>query len=207
MQFVDRIEVKQNVKLFARERGKLVDRREGANIFLDLGREWLTRLISLSSFDPDVPVGTDRIKYMALGIGGTAQLALPTANAAPITPPYTGPNAQTDDDPTVTTLERPVRVSGSTGAYPGLAGDAWAGLIQAPPDYLTVPHEVTFTRVFTEVEVSYGPFLSVPLSEVGLLTSAANPENYQNTLVAYETFDTLSKTSAVALEVVWTLRF
>lgn len=203
---IDTVEVRQNLTLTTRERGKIVDRREGHNIWLDLGREYLAQLIALASFNPDVPVRDDRIKYMGLGIGGTRQLALAVANSSPISPPYTGTNTQTDEDATLTVIERPVRVSGSSSAYPGLAGDEWVSEVSAPAN-LSVPTEVTFTRVFTEAEVSYGPFASVPLSEVGLLTSAADPENYQNSLVAYDTFDTLSKTVAIALEVVWTIRF
>jgi hypothetical protein len=202
----DRIEVKQNLKLVARERGKIVQQRIGHNIWLDLGREWLAKLISLDSYGPDVPRRNDRIKYMGLGIGGTRQLALPTANSAPIAPPYTGTNVQTDTDPAVVTLERPIRISGSSSNYPGLAGDAWVGLVQAPADF-SVPHAVTYTRLFTEADVNYGPFHTMPLSEIGLLTSAADPENWQNTLVAYDTFDTISKTPAVAIEVTWTIRF
>lgn len=206
MRIVDIIEVKQNLSLIARERGKIVARRDGHNIWLDLGREYLAQLISLSSFNPDVPVREDRIKYMGVGIGGTRQLALAVANAAPISPPYVGANTQTDSDPTVTTLERPVRVSGSATAYPGIAGDAWIGQVQVPPD-LTISTQVTFRRVFSGTEVSYGPFLSVPLSEVALFTNAAAPVNYLNTAVAYDTFDTLSKTAAIDIEAVWTIRF
>lgn len=206
MQLVETIEVKQNLSLVARERGKIVARRVGHNIFLDLGREWLSELIAYQSFGPDVPFRDDRIKYMGLGIGGSRQVALGVANSPPITPPYSGTNVQTDTDPTVQTLERPVRVSGSAAAYPGIAGDEWVGLIgSADPN--TVPKQVTYTRVFTQVEVSYGAFASVPLSEIGLFTSAADPENYQNTAVAYDTFDTLSMTTAIELEVDWTLRF
>jgi hypothetical protein len=206
MRFVDQIEVKQNLRLTSYERGKVVERREGHNIWLNLGREYLAQVITLVSFAPDTAVRNDRIKYMGVGIGGNRQLALATANAAPISPPYVGSNAQTDSNADVTVLERPVRVSGSSSSYPGLAGDAWVGLVQAPAD-LSVAREVTYRRLFTQLEVSYGDFLSVPLSEVGLFTSAADPENYQNTMVAYDTFDTLSKTSAIAIEVVWTLRF
>ena len=206
MRIVDIIEVKQNLSLIARERGKIVARRDGHNIWLDLGREYLAQLISLASFGPDVPVREDRIKYMGVGIGGTRQLALATANSAPISPPYVGANTQTDADPTVTTLERPVRVSGSATAYPGIAGDAWIGQVQVPPD-LTISTQVTFRRVFSGTEVSYGPFLSVPLSEVALFTNAAAPVNYLNTAVAYDTFDTLSKTAAIDIEAVWTIRF
>lgn len=205
MRIKDTIEVKSNLKMIARERGKIIARREGHNIWLDLGREYIAQLIAFQSFGPDVPVRNDRIKYMGFGIGGTAQIALPTANSAPISPPYTGTNLQDDATPIVTTLERPVRVSGSTGGYPGLAGDQWVGLIQAPPD-LSGGTEVVFHRVFTESEVSYGPFVVVPISEVMLFTSAADPENYQNTGVAYETIATLAKTSAIAIEIEWTIR-
>ncbi len=205
MRVVEDIEVRQNVTIIARERGKIVTMRKGHNIFLDLGREWLAHLISLASLGPDVPERNDRIKYMALGIGGTRQIALSHANDPPYGTIYSGSNLQTDVDPTVTTLERPVRVTGSEQPYPGIAGDAWVGAVQAPPEFDS--GSVTFRRLFTATDVSYGSFASVPVSEIGLLTSAADPENYLNTLVAYDTFDTISKTGAVELETVWTLRF
>src|SRR5262245_55416648 len=203
--FKEVILVKSNLKVTVRERGKIVDRRQGQNIWLDLGREYLAQLIAFQSFGPDTPVRDDRIKYMGLGIGGTAQIALGTANSAPIDPPYTGTNLQDDVTPIVTTLERPVRVTGSDAAYPGIAGDQWIGQIQAPPD-LSTSGEVVFRRIFTEDEVSYDPFLKVPISEIMLFTSAADPENYQNTGVAYETIATLTKTNAVAIEFEWTIR-
>ena len=206
MRLKETIEVRQNLKLYLRERGKLVAKREGHNIFLDLGREWLSQLISFQSLGPDVAFRDDRIRYMGFGVGGNRQLQLSQANAAPISPPYVGTNAQTDTDESLTVLERPVRVTGSSTAYPGIAGDVWLGTIGSA-DPLSVPTQTTFRRLFTQTEVSYGPFISVPLSEVGLFTSAADPNNYQNTMVAYDTFDTISKTSAFELEVIWTIRF
>jgi len=206
MRITDTVEVKQNLVITARERGKIVARREGHNIWLDLGREYLAQLISLSSYDPDVPFVDNRIKYMALGIGGTRQLMAAVANSAPISPPYSGANAQTDYDVAVTVLERPVRISGSVANYPGVAGDQWIGRIGSA-DPLTVPTQSTFRRTFTQLEVSYGPFTSVPVSEIGLLTAGADPGNYQNTLIAYDTFDSISKTVAFELEVEWTIRF
>lgn len=206
LRFNEEIEVKQNLFLTMRERGKIVERREGHNIWLNLGREYLASLIAYANFNPNTPERDDRIQYMGLGIGGTRQVAPAIANAAPISPPYTGTNNQTDTDPTITTLERPVRISGSGSNYPGLAGDVWLGQVQAPATHATAT-EVTFVRLFTQVEVSYGSFLSVPLSEIGLFTSAADPGYYLNTIVAYDTFDTLSKTVAFELEVTWTIRF
>jgi hypothetical protein len=207
MRIIDEIEVKQNVHIIARERGKKVAERHGHNIFLNLGREWLAELIALASLNPDVAERSDRIKYIALGIGGTRQLALAqSANIPPIVTAYPGSNAQTDTDPSVTILERPVRVTGGITPYPGVPGDIWVGEVQAPPVH-TVATETTFRRLFGPTDISYGTLISVPLSEVGLLTSAAVPGNYQNQLVAYDTFDTISKTGAVELEIVWTLKF
>lgn len=206
LRFVEDIEVKQNLSIIARERGKISARRDGHNIWLNLGREYLASLITYATISPLAAERDDRIRYMGFGIGGTKQNSPSVANAPPISPPYSGTNDQTDTDPTITVIERPVRISGSASAYPGLAGDQWIGNVQAPAEHAT-PTEVTFRRVFTQLEVSYLSFLSVPLSEIGLLTNAANPEFYKNTLVAYDTFDTLSKTTAVEIEVVWTIRF
>ena len=206
MRFLSDIEVKTNLRLTLWERGKKVDERIVHNIFVDTGREWLAQLVAYQSLSPDVTFRDDRVRYIGFGVGGSRQLALATANSAPITPPYTGTNTQTDTDPAVTTLERPVRVTGSTSAYPGVAGDAWLGTIGSA-DPFTIPTQTTFRRLFTQTDISYGPYTSVPLSEVGLFTSAAAPDNYQNIAIAYDTFDTISKTPAFELEVVWTLRF
>jgi len=200
------IEVKYNLKLTTRERGKLVDQREVHNIFLDLGREWLAQLVSYQSLSPDVPFRNDRVRYMGFGVGGNRQIALAAANAPPISPPYSGTNLQTDTDPLITTMERPVRISGSTAPYPGVVGDEWVGSIGSA-DPLTIPTQTTFRRLFTQTELSYGPYVSVPVSEVGLFTSNADPSNHQNIMIAYDTFDTISKTTAFELEVVWTIRF
>lgn len=194
-----------------RERGKITKRSRGHNIWLNLGREYLAQLISYSSFSPLTPERDDRIRYMGLGIGGSRQIAPTVANSSPLggaSPPnaYAGTNAQVDTDPDVTTLERPVRLSGGTDPYPGLVGDEWLGQIQAPAAHPTAT-QTRFIRVFTQLEISYGIYLTVPLSEIALFTDAADPGVYNNTAIAYDTFDTLSKTDAFELEVNWTIRF
>lgn len=209
MRFVDDIEVRSNLKLTVRERGKVTARREGHNIWLNLGREYLAKLIALASYGPDVPQEDHRIKYMGLGIGGTRQVAPGVANVPPMSVAYPGSNAQTDIDPLVQRLERPVRISGSTTGPgdPYSPSDVWLGTVQAPPIHTTAT-EVTFVRVFTQTEVSYSSFISVPLSEIMLFTSNAIPiGEWRNTGVAYDTFDTLSKTGAFELEGEWSIRF
>jgi hypothetical protein len=209
MRFSESIEVKQNLHLVARERGKIVARRDGHNIFCNTGREWLAKLVCYASMSPLTPERNDRVRYMGLGIGGTRQLALTTANAAPLLTAYPGDNLQTDTDPTITVVERPVRVSGGSSPGPvGAYGDVWLGQIQADTNTAhPTPTSTTFKRVFLSTEVSYFPFNTVPLSEIGLFTAAADPLLGQNVLIAYDTFDTLSKTVAIDLEVTWTLRF
>jgi|SRR6478609_2446792 len=209
MRLQETISVRNNLRITTRERGKIAARREGHNIWLDLGREYLASLISLVSYGPDTPERNDRIKYMGFGIGGTRQVAPGVANAAPLVTAYPGTNLQTDLQPAVTTLERPVRVSGSTTtpASPYSGTDVWLGTIQAPPIHTTAT-EVTFRRLFSQTEISYSSYTTVPLSEVMLFTSAANPIGQPfNTGVAYDTFDTISKTGAFELEVEWTVRF
>lgn len=206
MRFIETVEVKQNLRLTMRERGKIVARREGHNIWLNLGREFLAQLIAYSSFTPPTPERNDRIRYMGVGIGGNRQLQLGTANSSPIVGPYPGTNVQTDSDAGVTQLERPVRLSGSTDPYPGQGADVWLGQLQAPAVH-PVTTQTTFSRVFSSSDISYGPFLSVPLSEIMLFTGNANPNVYNNNGIAYDTFDTLSKTTAFELEVNWTIRF
>ena len=200
------VEVRQNLSLIARERGKIVARRDGHNIWLNLGREYLAQLIAYSAFAPLTTYREDRIRYMGLGIGGTRQLAIGLANTAPLSTAYPGSNLQTDADPAVTNLERPVRISGTNTNPPYNVADVWLGQIQAPPTFQSAT-QVKFKRLFTQTDVSYTTYLTVPLSEIMLCTHAANPNVFNNTGIAYDTFDTISKTDAFELEVAWTVRF
>jgi hypothetical protein len=202
----DLIEVKSNLVLTIRERGKIKTRHAGHNIWLNLGREYLTQLIAYSSFSPPTAYRNDRIQYIGMGIGGNQQTSLSVANNPPITPAYAGSNLQTDVDPTVTTLERPVRVSGTSTSPPYDPSDIWLGQIQAPPTF-PIATSVTFSRLFTTSDISYSPFVQVPLSEVALYTAAANPNVYNNTAIAFDTFPTITKTSAFSLEIDWTISF
>ncbi len=213
MRLCETIQVRSNLILTVRERGKLVRRVRGHNIWLNLGREYLASLLCYASYTGTfptavgVPERNDRIQYMGLGIGGNRQLSPSVANSPPLTPAYAGTNVQTDTDPTVTVLERPVRVSGASDSYPySDPSNIWLGQVQAPVLHTTATQS-TFSRLFSTTDVSYTPFLSVPLSEIALFTASAVPSVYNNNPVAYDTFDTISKTNAFALEIDWTIRF
>lgn len=208
MQLSDTITVRNNISIVVRERGKIVARHESHNVWLNLGREYLASLICYASFSPLTTERDDRVRYMGFGVGGTKQSSLGVANSAPIVTAYPGPNLQTDTLTTVTSLERPVRISGGSTAYPGVGGDVWMGQVQAPVVHSSpLPTTATFSVLLAETDISYSPFLSVPLSEVGLFTNAVSPNVYNNTAVAYDTFGTITKTAAVEFQINWSVRF
>lgn len=198
-----RREVNVDITLREKPHGKIVQRRRTHNIFLNYGREWLSELSSLDA--GGVPFRSDRIRYMALGIGGTSQLL----SVATIQALYSGWSTyttpvQTDIDPTVTGLEYPVEI---------LSGDYYDDVSQ--PATFPQAGIARYTVIAGYNEISYpgGP-PSVPLSEIGLFTEAvpnqatapvaAPPERY---MVAYNTFDTLSKTPSFVLQIDWELRY
>jgi hypothetical protein len=225
----ENIEVRSNLRLIMRERGKIVARREGHNIWLRLGAEWLASLTQYATLGLPLYWGTPqdtvtylteyRIRGIGVGIGGTRQLTVPVPGNLDIY--YPGTNAQTDTDPTVTALERPVRLSNldtpsqePPADYGLMAGDVWLGQVVCPATQPTST-SVTFSRLFLASEISYNTYVpTVPLSECALVTGMADPTkpilypSYNiGSGVAYDTFDTLSKTNAFDLEIDWTIRF
>lgn len=216
--FSEDIVIKQNLKLTARERGKIVERREGHNIFVNVGREWLSKIVSYDSL-PSVGVAPShpasaaeyhRIRYIGFGIGGDAQTA-PAAlfTAAPFNAyPWDDHTfTQTDSDPTVYALESPVPITSTGSSFPN--DYQWVGQVVAPPEY-PQPGHVRYSRIFVEAELTFGGAPLMPVSEVALFTNAAaynlKPEG-SGPVIAYDTFNTLNKTNAIAIEIEWTLKF
>lgn len=213
----DIIEVKYNIRIEARERGKLVTSRDVHNIFVDTGRGWLAQLVGYNTLPapptqptegtsaaPVDPYVNHRIRYMGAGIGGDRQHYPAGWFSVPPLNMYTATFTQSDSDPTVTNMETPVKLFPDGGV-----GDFW--LAQVTSDIITVPNgQIKFTRIFVETDITYGGFSTMPLSEIGLYTNAADPSIEPvgaGAMVAYDTFDTIAKTNAIALQIEWTLRF
>jgi len=188
------------------------------NIFLDNGREYLSKVISSPSF-ADINTNRDNqqvVQYVGFGIGGTRQTsadagAPPLSNSwngtAPEPRGYGGSNLQTDIVPALSSLERPVRM--------GKSPDRWlAEVSRVFPDFTSV----TYTAAFDVGDINLdGTYTSVPLSEVGLYLSGADPTlpngvvgtypTIAEHMIAYDTFNPIPKTGQFSIIVDWTLRF
>lgn len=227
----ERFELTTNVNVIARERGKKVAERNSSNVVVNDGRKFLRGLVSVQAF-PDAKVPPDpgaggawtptvlnvavpgphmqaesafRPRYIAFGVGGTAQTVTPPGKGA-----FTEVAARLG-------LESPVYVDTVD------AKNYYAGQIQAqdlndaadaPDDY-----SIRFRRIFTEDEISYagsnfGSPFAVPLSEVLLLSSAytdpgdsTDEDDTPTGVLAYNTFAPVTKTPNIQVEVIWEWRF
>jgi hypothetical protein len=211
--------VSDNVTIKVFEHGELVDVRTGHNVWLDKGRYYLAELVSYASYDPDVLAEDRRVRYMGVGIGSKQQTLQGIATSVPISTAYpvpVAPNSTTGFDfwkeypfsPTITTLERPVRVSGSVNPVPQPA-DVW--LVDEPSLFFThlTPHELTVHAVIdgSSGDVVYSTLSQMPLSEAGLFLSDADVNTELNQVVAYHSFATILLNVNVRLEFIWSVRF
>ena len=196
-----------NVDITVRERGKVVQREQSHNIVTNIGRQFLAEVIASDASAPAIVRHQNTVvRYMGFGIGGARQLSS-LANNPPFSVDYPGANTQTDTDLTVTGIQRPVRVT---------AAPTWMKEIAAPSTFPTAT-SVRFTAEFVEAEINYGGYASVPLSEIGLYTSAADPAlpngaagvypGAGGLMIAYDNFNPIHKTGAFSIEVQWEFRF
>lgn len=215
--------MKANVRIEVRERGKLMEIREGHNLFLEHGRQWLAELIGLQQQDPDIGERDDRIRYMGVGVGGKQQGNIPMATTPPVTTLYPAgydPNATTGNEyydqypiaPFISTLERPIKMSGSTTQpYPTAPpGDVW--LIDEPEfiiTHLSLTEATFHGRIMGGTSMLGGFFTALPLSEAALFTKELSVSKYipYSPAVAYFSFDTIQKTFTNDLEFIWSVRF
>jgi hypothetical protein len=162
---------------------------------------------------------------MGLGIGGVLQTD-PRVSSAPLSVDYPtgfGPNhtnghrydKQYPIKPgyVVSTLERPVRITGGATAYPGAPGDRWL-TDHTDATRFQVMHRTTTSATFrgffdcTAGELVYAPFTVMVPSEVGLFTSAADElGNPYCELFAYYNFATIELGATSQLEVYWRVEF
>jgi hypothetical protein len=211
LSFNSTIEVKWNLEILGFDRGKKkVLHQRTHNIVVNAGRQFICEAISASVLSAGGFTRTQNhvVRYIGFGIGGTRQNNAAAASA-PLSTAYPsgygGTNAQTDTDVTVGRLERPVKYSSTH----------WLKEVVAPatyPDATTVRWESSFGQT----EINIAPYDSVPLSEIGLYKSSADPTlpnggagTYPGPtghMIAYDTFDTLNKTGFFTMVARWSWR-
>lgn len=177
-------------RLETRERGKLLERREGFNIWTLTGREYLTELIALQSVNPTRETyREDRVAYIGVGTGAQPEISNITSLVEPV--PY-----KTGEF--LAGLATPA-------SFPVTGTDAARTAVQ-------------FIREFSRGEISLG--FDVVLSEAGLFTDGDPDNNWDivstptdfatssgRAPVAYKTYEPITKTTLFTLRVVWEVRF
>lgn len=234
---IDRIQVKANMFITAYERGKKVPSmcRESHNIWVNLGREFLPRVISPESFISGVvagPVNPYWVQYFAFGIGGNKQ-TIDIANFYP-TLDQAYPGGNTYDKLTHETLylERPLMVTGTPDNPPdhtsvGLWGKQLDLIPPIFPDQLSgVSSVVEFQVTLLETDIHLvDTYPAIPISEVGMVLSSqvmsqatgdvydySSPPAYigeasRQHIVAYNNFAPITKTPTISLQFNWQLQF
>ena len=193
MRFIENIEIRSNVFLCMRERGKLVpgSRREGHNVFTVTGRNLLSKLIGWQTIgSTDIPFTHKRVRWCGVGIGSQLEVT------------------------TVATLNDPTLASGA---------NYLAALQSVEfPDPTTIrfnkvfgPTEITFGSAPVPVTEA-GLFADVNPWDMGGtedtqasggFNTTLRPDVPNNPPVVYKTFEELNKTSDFSLEIQWDFRF
>lgn len=220
MKFIEDIEVRINLEIDLIERGKRKHHHASHNIVVNTGRQFLAEVITPATLGPGTFTRTQDtcVRYVGFGLGGTRQyspsaVVAPYASLYPAGYEYAGAphNAQTDVDVTVARLERPAAVVDYAGPTP-----LWMRQISTPGTFDAL-ERTKFIAIFSETDINFGGFTSVPLSEIGLYKSSADPSlpnggagaypGPTGHLIAYDTFDTIHKTGVFSIEVRWEWRF
>ena len=226
--FADLLQAKSNVWITARdERGKKVPGscRESHNIWVNNGRQYLAEVIAPNNASYTTRVNDGIVRYIALGIGGADQTINVDGTYPTLGTHYPGQNTYLDNDISINYLERPIKSSGTAGV--GSSPGVWMNSVTQPPPFSGSPTTiVSFDALFANADCHLaGAYPAMPLSEVALLlntelASLNSDQVYDFTsgpayinaasrqkILAYNTFETITKTVTVALEIHWEIQF
>lgn len=208
---IEDVEVRWNLEILGFERGKRkILHQRTHNIVVNTGRQFICENLAAQSFSPGGFVRHQNtvIRYIGFGIGGTRQNSS-SAGTSPLSDTYPagygGTNAQTDTSTAVGLLERPVKATATD----------WMVEVAAPATFPDAT-SVQWVASFAQGDINVAPYSSIPLSEIGLYKSSADPTlpnggagTYPGPtghLAAYDTFDTLNKTAFFSFLARWTWR-
>jgi len=225
----DGLLIPSNLEIITRVRGKKVRNhcRKFHNIWVDLGREYLARVVAPNDTLDDHYNEPPRefVMYYGVGIGGIHQTN-PAAYQSPLSVDYPPAHASglpgnpgnsfEDDDLTIAYLERPVKIHQSSYI--------WLDNVITPVTFLNNSRTVRLDHLFTVTDINNArtpAYDLVPISEVCLCLSTQDPDatnvydsgapNYVGAgrpqILAYKPFSPIPVTLNFSLEFRWELRF
>jgi len=171
-----------------RERGKLVGRSEGFNVWTLTGREYLAELIAIRAVSPRTLYRDDRISYIGLGSGSQAEEANIPSLVDPI--PY-APGE----------FLAPVA---SPATFPASAASSTRTAVRFIREYglseISLGYDVVLTEagLFTDGNPDDDWALNAPTG----IDAAGD-----RAPMAYKTFEPITKTTEYTLRVIWEVRF
>jgi hypothetical protein len=212
MRLKEDLEVEGNLEIIGYDRGKRrVLYQRTHNIIVNNGRSFLVENIAASAFAGSSFTRHQNtvVRYIGFGIGGDRQVEA-DASASPLADTYPagygGTNTQDDATVAVARLERPVLATATN----------WMKEVATPATFLSAT-EVQWTATFAQADLNLAPYTSMPISEIGMYKSSADPTlpnggagTYPGPtghMLAYDTFDSFPKHSAFSIVVNWAWRF
>jgi len=171
-----------------RERGKIVSRTEGNNIWTLTGREYLAELIALRASSPRATFRDDRVAYIGLGSGSQAEVANISSLVDPI--PYSPGEFLA---PTATPATFPASATTSTKTAVRFIREY--GLSEISLGYDVV---LTEAGLFTDGN---------PDDDWALTALTGLDSSGDRAPVAYKTYEPITKTTQFTLRVIWEVRF
>lgn len=189
------IELLSNFKAEARERGKLVSKREGHNVFTITGRNWLSKLVSWSTFgSPDIPYTHRRVRWIGVGTGSQNEV---TSVSALNTPAKVN---STDYLALLDSVEFPTATSVRFIKEFGASEISWAGAVSVTEAGLYVDTNPYDLGSGDGVEGSED-------AQAAGVTTTLDHKVGTNPPIVYKTFEAIPKTVDYTLTVQWEFRF
>lgn len=193
----DIIEVRHNLSIEVRERGKLVSNWSGHNVFTNTGRDWLARLSAWQTIgSPDTPFTNRRVRWMGLGTGTQSEVATVTSVVTP---------AQITVGTYLGAIQRAEFPTSNSVEFIRSFGTAEISL---PAQGLPVV-PITEAGLFVDV-LPASASTGVDDAAVGggsPTDTTLNPTVVVNAPIAYKTFPVINKTVDFTLLIRWTLTF
>lgn len=184
------IGINANFELLLRERGKIIQRREGHNVFTVTGRNLLSKLMSWQTLGPpDVPYTHRRMRWFGVGTGSQLEVTSIVSLAAPARVTVTDYLAGITgvEFPTSTSVRFSREFSNSEISIGGS------------------PVIITEAAMYADVNpASMGGTEDVEYTTGGGTT--LNPTLGTNPPVVYKTFDGITKTVDFSMELRWEFR-